>query len=160
MLQLDKPLVEALHDARTLKALATSDASGSPHVVERRSIHLDADGNLVELEQLQSSPANPNLIRSLWFDRTVAVSVSDHAGRSWQITGKPIKVYVTGPLFRRFYDQVRRESGDVDLAAVWIIQPLAMIEETPGVRQAEDEPQHPYHRHLDRLAVDRSSEPA
>src|ERR1035438_9555052 len=47
----------------------------------------------------------------------------------------------------------RRRLGDVDLSAVWVIEPEEVINENILVRRAEEEQAHPLFRHLDRLAT-------
>lgn len=134
------------------KVLATVDQHGVPHVVVKQSLQVDDAGNLLFLELLESSRTNRNLVRSIWYDRTVAVSVQGPSGASYQIKGKPVKAHITGPLFLKHYLAVREQLGDVDLAAVWVIEPEEVTDESFGARQAEEAEKHPLFRHLDRLA--------
>jgi hypothetical protein len=64
---------------------------------------------------------------------------------------------VCGPIFRQFYEQVRRELGDVDLAAVYIIKPIEVRDESVVSRQSTEDSEHPFYRHLDRLTVQQTS---
>jgi hypothetical protein len=90
-------------------------------------------------------------VASIWFDQKVSISVSNNNGQSWQIKGKPVKTLITGPVFLHHYQDVRRLLGDVDLSAVWVIEPEEVINENISVRHAEEELAHPLFRHLDRL---------
>lgn len=150
--QLSKEVVELIENRETAKVLATLDEQGFPHVVVKQSIQVGADGNLHYLELLESSRTNRNLVRSIWFDRPVAVAVQGKNGRSFQIKGKPIKAHITGPLFQQHYAAVRQRLGDVDLAAVWVIEPHEVIDESFETRQKQEETRRPYFKHLDRLA--------
>lgn len=151
-LQLSQELIDLIEDPATRKVLATVDEDGIPHVVVKQSLHVGGDGRLHYLELLESSRTNRNLVRSLWFDRPVAIAVQGSDGRSFQIKGIPVKTHITGPLFQQHYVAVRQRLGDVDLAAVWVIEPQEVIDETFAIRQAREEAARPFFRHLDRLA--------
>lgn len=149
--QLSDELVSLLHDRETIKLLATTDESGTPHVVAKDSIHISEDGTIHYLEHLESSRTNHNLVRAIWFDRRVSiVIIGTH--QSFQIKGRPLEVHITGPLFQKHYAEVRHRLGDVDLSGVWVIEPLEVINENPEIRRQEEEKRRPFFRHLDRLA--------
>lgn len=150
-IQLDKEVTDLIEDQDTVKILATIDEKGSPHAVVKQSFHLEEDGNLVYLELLESSRTNRNLVRSLWFNQGVSVTLSGRDGLSYQIKGRPVKAVICGPVFRKYYEEIRRTLGDTDLATVWIIKPEEVINETYNVRKTEEESQHPFFKHLDRL---------
>lgn len=149
---LSPEIVALFDDPESVRVLATLDEDGSPHAVVKQSLRVGEDGNLFHLELLESSRTNRNLIRSIWFDRKVAVVVTGRDGQSFQIKGKPVKVHIAGGLFRKRYREARERFGDVDPAAVWIIQPEEVTEETFAARSAEEAHRHPYFVHLDRLA--------
>jgi hypothetical protein len=140
-----------LGDPDTTKILATTDADGAPHAVEKRSLHLGEDGNLHYLELLESSTTNKNMVRSLWFNRTVAITLVHRDGRSWQIKGRPIKAHITGDLFQRHYRALRAADPEADLAAVWVIEPKTAIDQGLVARRAAEAARHPHFIHLDRL---------
>ena len=75
------------------------------------------------------------------------------AGQVFVITGRPYKALVSGPLFSSHYREVRARLGDADLAAIWLIEPLRIRNETYQFRKEREETLHPFHLHLDRLAV-------
>jgi hypothetical protein len=120
-IRLNDDLAALLRDDRTTKVLATVDADGTPHAVVKQSLAVDADGNLVHLELLESSRTNKNLLRALWFGGRVAVTVRC-GDASWQIKGRPVRAHVAGPVFQREYARIRRARRR-DLGAVWIIEP-------------------------------------
>lgn len=150
--QLVKEVIELLEDKETVKVLATVDEKGVPHAVIKQSLHLGEDGNLVYLELLESSRTNKNLVRSIWFNRKVSVILKGKDLSSYQIIGNPVKAIITGPIFQKQYTWIREQLGDVDLAAVWIIAPEEIYNQTFSVRKGQEEVAHPNFIHLDRLA--------
>jgi hypothetical protein len=150
--KLNKEIIALFSSDDSTKVLATVNENGYPHAAAKRFIRVDDDGNLLYLELVESSRTQKNLVRSIWFDHKVSISVSDSNGQSWQIKGKPVKTLITGPVFLHHYRDVRKRLGDVDLSAVWVIEPEEVINENVLVRHAEEEQAHPLFRHLDRLA--------
>ncbi len=150
--KLNKEVIDLLGRDDSTKVLATVNEHGYPHAAAKPFIRVDDDGNLLYLELVESSRTQKNLVASIWFDRKVSISVSNGKGQNWQIKGKPVKTLITGPLFLQHYQDVRRRLGDVDLSAVWVIEPEEVVNENLSVRQAEEERAHPLFRHLDRLA--------
>jgi hypothetical protein len=149
---LSKEIIALFSSNDSTKVLATLGEHGSPHAATKPFIRVDDDGNLLYLELVESSRTQKNLIRSIWFDQKVSISVSNRNGQSWQVKGKPVKTLITGPVFQRHYRDVREILGDVDLSAVWVIEPEEVINENIFVRHEEEEKAHPLFKHLDRLA--------
>src|SRR5512133_286041 len=141
-----------LDDPAIVGTIATLDESGAPYAVPSPFLRLDADGRIVHLELLETSRTHRNLLRSIWFDRPVTVTLSGTDGRVGVVRGTVHKAHVSGPLFSTYYREVREQLGDADLAAVWLIDPQEVIDETYALRQAREEELHPFFRHLDRLA--------
>jgi hypothetical protein len=133
--------------------IATLDETGAPHAAPSPFLHLDRDGYLVHLELLETSTSHRNLLRSIWFDRPVSISISADDGRVATVSGRVYKAHVSGPAFSDYYREVQNRLGDVDLAAVWLIEPLQVRDESYALRKAREEELHPFFRHLDRLAV-------
>jgi predicted pyridoxine 5'-phosphate oxidase superfamily flavin-nucleotide-binding protein len=144
---------ELLEDPATVGTIATLDESGAPHAVPSPFMHIDADGRLIHLELLETSLTHRNLLRSIWFDRPVTVSLSGTGGSVTVVKGRVHKVHVSGPLFSSYYRDVREQLGDADLAGVWLIDPHEVIDETYALRKVREEELHPFFRHLDRLAI-------
>lgn len=149
--KLNNAVIELLGREDTTTVLATVNGLGIPHAVMNPFIQADDDGNLLYLELSESSLTQKNLVASIWFERAVAVSISSKSGESWQVKGRPIKTLITGPVFQDQYLKVRQLLGDVDLSAVWIIEPDEVINENILIRHAEEQRVHPLFRHLDRL---------
>jgi hypothetical protein len=142
-----------LEDAATVASIATLDENGAPRSVPSPFLLLDEKGRLVHLELLETSTTHRNLLRSIWFERPVSVTLSGRDNRVLVITGRPQKAHVSGALFSDYYREVRARLGDADLAAVWLIEVLQIRDETYLIRKEREEAQHPFHLHLDRLAV-------
>jgi hypothetical protein len=149
---LSPDVIALLNDPTTTKVLATVDAAGVPHAVVKHSLHLGNDGNIHYLELIESSSTNRNLVRSLWFDGTVAISLVGRDGRTVQIKGRPVKIHVTGPLFLEHYRQLRASDENADLAGVWVIEPDSVIDQDLATRRSAEAARHPHFIHLDRLA--------
>ena len=149
--KLNKEIIDLFSSDDSAKVVATVDEQGYPHAAAKPFIRVDDEGNLLYLELVESSRTQKNLVRSIWFDHKVAISVSNGTGQSWQIKGKPVKSLISGPVFLQHYRDVRQRLGDVDLSAVWVIVPEEVVNENILVRHAEEELAHPLFRHLDRL---------
>ncbi len=146
-------LADVLAKEDTVKLLVTTDEQGIPHAVVKKSLRLDSDTNrLLYLELLESSQTNKNMVRSIWFNRVVTVAVIGAQGESYQIKGRPIKAIVSGHAFRKYYSLVREKKPEADLAAVWVIEPVEIIDERFSVRLQQETAAHPYFQHLDQLA--------
>jgi hypothetical protein len=149
--QLNQEVIELLGNPQTFKVLTTVDAKGVPHAVVKESLTLGEDGNILVLEWTESSRTNRNLVRSIWFDQTVSILLKGEGPVAWQIRGLPIKAHVSGPVFQKHCVALRARLGDVDLAAVWVIRPEEVIDESPSVRHEEESTSRPTFIHLDRL---------
>src|SRR4051795_2749745 len=115
-----KEITDIIHDPASTIVLATLDGKGFPEAAVTDTIQVDEQGNLLYLELLESSSTNRNLVRSIWFNGKVAVAVRGQRGERWQIKGRPVKTHITGDLFLHHYEAVRKQRGDVELAAVWV----------------------------------------
>lgn len=143
--------VSLLNDDAVIKVLVTVDADGVPHAVVKQSLH-EADGRIRYLELFETSTTNRNLVRSIWFDGVVSVTLASPDGRSLQIKGRPVKNHISGPLFLEQYQRVRALYGDVDLAGVWEIEPDEVTDQSIAARRSQEAVRHPTFIHLDRIA--------
>lgn len=148
---LTQKLLELINDRSAAKVIATLDEHGSPYAVGSPFMQLGGKGELVHLELLEKSETNRNLLRSLWYERKIAITVG-----SYVIRGVPVKAHISGPLFRHYYEQVRSVLDDADLSTVWLIEPQEVIDETYATRKQEEEELFPFSVHLDRLTVNDS----
>ncbi len=132
MATLDDGLVELFGDPQATKVLGTVDEQGVPHVVAKGSLTVLDDGYIAYAEGSDSSQTNKNMVRSIWFDRPVSITVVK--GRtSYQIKGRPYKCVITGPLFQQFLARIRERLGpDADIQSVWIVKPEEVRLESPS----------------------------
>ncbi|GAM10271.1 hypothetical protein OR1_02559 [Geobacter sp. OR-1] len=144
---------ELLAHPATVATIATLDETGAPYAVPALFLQLDDSGRLVHPELLETSTTHRNLLRSIWFELPVTITLFSLRGRVTIVRGKVHKAHVSGPLFSDHYRELRSRLGDVDLAAVWLIDILEIIDDTFALRRAREEELHPFFKHLDRLAV-------
>jgi hypothetical protein len=143
-----------INDKDTYKVIATTDRAGNPHVVFKGSVHVNDDGNIEYYEILESSQTNSNLVASIWFHQRVAFNFLDKEKNSIQIKGRPVKSITSGRYFEAVYKKLREGGRDIDLGAIWIIEPDEIKDETFINRVREDEEKYPILKHVDRLLKD------
>jgi hypothetical protein len=150
-IMIDKELALIINKPSTLKAIGTVSKNGVPHVVYKGSIHVNDEGNIVLYELLESSRNGQNLVYSIWFDKKVVISILDEEKNSYEILGHPARCITCGKEFEEVYKKLRKERGDIDLAAIWVIEPDEVQNESFPVRKKEEETEYPIICHLDRL---------
>lgn len=130
MPRLDEEVVALLRDPAATKAISTVDENGAPHTAFDNSLAVVGDDTLALAMKVETSAANRNMLRSIWFDKPVAVAVKK--GRSeYLIKGKPIKCALGGPLFREFLDREKELEGpEGDIQSVWLIAALEVLDES------------------------------
>lgn len=151
MAVINDELKAIIDDPGTFKVLGSVDKNGIPHVTYKNSIRVNDDGNLEYYEILESAQSNKNMVYSIWFDKKVSINILSKEKESYEIIGKPVKSITSGKEFEKTYEALRQSKGDIDLAAIWVIQPETVKNETFSVRIAEDEKRYPIIKHLDRL---------
>jgi hypothetical protein len=153
-MKIDKKLADVINRSSTVKAIGTISKDGIPHVVYKGSIHVNEDGKILLYELLESSRNGQNLVYSIWFDKKVVISVLDEEKNSYEILGHPERCITCGKEFEEVYKKLRQDRGDVDLSAIWFIQPEEIKNESYPVRKQEEETDYPIICHLDRLRLD------
>lgn len=149
---ISEEIKQALADPASVKILASVSKEGIPHAVAKGSLTVNEKGQIVYFELLESSTTNRNLIYSLWFEKQVAVTVVTSEKKSYQIKGIPVKTRVFGKEFEEAYKQVQKRNPDNDLAAIYLIEPIEITEESYLFRKEQEEKKHPLYLHIDRLA--------
>ncbi|MDR2744923.1 MAG: hypothetical protein LBB66_07010 [Desulfovibrio sp.] len=150
----------AFRDNGTVKALASADTKGVPHLAFKDSLRLRADGLIEYREYIESSATNRNMTAAIWFGIPVSVALLAPDKRSFLIRGNVVRAIIAGREFRRHYEDIRRRPGDFDLSTVWLIEPEHERENTLAKRKAEEEQAHPLLRHVDRLLTEKIRERA
>jgi hypothetical protein len=146
---LTEEIRELLHNHSVPKVIATRNEDGDVYAVSAPFLQPGENGQLVHLELLEKSETNRNLLRSLWYEKGIVISIGDLV-----IKGRPVKAHISGPVFRQYYQQVRTVIPDADLSTVWLIEPDQVIDETYAVRKKQEEEQFPFSVHLDRLTIE------
>jgi hypothetical protein len=141
-----------LVDSETVAVIATAGTDGTPQLTVSKHLELLDDGRLLHLELFESSETSRNLLRALWFNKQVAVILHGTSGQSLVLQGKPVKAHISGPVFRRYYETIRHRLGDVGLAAVWLIEPDDIRDDSYETRRRIEKERFPFHLHLDQLA--------
>ncbi|MDR2133107.1 MAG: hypothetical protein LBP30_07170 [Clostridiales Family XIII bacterium] len=154
-IQISEELKRIIQDKSSLKILGTVDGKGVPHLAGKGSIDVDEEGTLYYLELLEGSLTNKNMIRSLWFNKPVAILVVSGDRRSFHILAKPVKTLVANHVFEKYYELAQSRNPDNDLAAVYYFDVLEVRESGYAKRKQEEEALHPLYEHLDRRAVNR-----
>lgn len=62
-----------------------------------------------------------------------------------------MKAVIAGPVFERYYQELRARLGDTDLSTVWIIEADTLDEKGKPAREKSEEGRLPL-VHLDRIA--------
>jgi len=147
---IDAAVLERLNEPNAVKILVTLDEHGAPHPTPKGSLRWDGE-RIVSWEILESSRTNRNLTRAIWFDKPVAILLLTADRRAWKIAARAARNVVQGKEFTRDYEEAERRRG-ISIAAVWHFEPLAVTDQSPTTRIAEERTAHPYFVHLDRLA--------
>lgn len=151
--KLNKEIATLIASKDTVKVLSTIDANGNPHSVVKNSLQIDNDNKLIFFELIESSISNKNVLRALWFNKNISILISSSNGDSYQIKGIPVKTLISGEEFENYYRYVKENLNNSDLAAVWIIEPVEVINQGYNARKAIEEKKHPIFKHLDQIAI-------
>ena len=81
MLKLTAEILQLLEVPTTTRVLATTDEFGTPYAIASSFLQAGDGGELVHLELLEKSTSNRNLLRSLWFDKKVSLTLVAADGR-------------------------------------------------------------------------------
>ncbi|WP_018607261.1 hypothetical protein [Uliginosibacterium gangwonense] len=142
----------ALHGPDSVKLIATTDETGTPHLEEVPSLTFDANGYIVLLEENEYSHTNRNLVGSLWFNRKLSIYVRNGATHQFQAIAKPYKVFITGPVFEEHYRAIRAKRPNAKLSAVWLLEVVHITDENFKTRQAHEDLGRLALIHLDQIA--------
>lgn len=148
---LNRDLIDLINKRNTIKILATTDEDGLARAEWKEYLTVNEEGKLQYLELLETARSYKNFVRSLWFDKNISITLLGENQESYLIIGKPEKIHISGELFEEQYIYIREELGDVDLAAVCVIEPISIFDTTLAKRIQSQDSDKPIFRHLDRL---------
>lgn len=149
MAVLTSEIIKLAERKDTLKAIATTNHEGIPHITYKDSLHIE-DGYIVFYDLIQSSQTNKNLVDAIWYDKSVAISFLGVNEENYQVIGKPVKCITAGAEFEKLYRRLREE-GAADLNAIWYIRPEKFRDNSYFVRVEYEREKHPLIRRLDML---------
>jgi hypothetical protein len=110
------------------------------------------DGRLAYYELLETSQMQKNLVYSLWFQQPVSVTVIDKEGRSYHLTGKIYRAWISGRDFEEEYKKTLEElGGEADLSTIWLIDVEDFQETSYETRREIENKEHPYLMHWDHI---------
>ena len=135
----------------SVKVLATVDSQGLAYAEEKEFLELTKEGNIIFLELLETSRTYKNFTRSLWFNKNISLTVIGEDKTSYRIIGKPVRILVNGAQYESYYKQVRELLGDVDLAAICVLEPVDVSDITLLNEIKKQDKELPIFIHLDRL---------
>ncbi len=143
-----------LRQPDTAKVIATVGREGAPHVAARPTLQLLANGDLAFAEVLDSSQLSKDLVYALWFERPIAIGIS-RGEAAWQLTARPWRCVVAGPLLKQFLLAARAAQGpDADIATVWVLRVDAVRDDSPETQRLADAALRPNAgAHLDRESL-------
>lgn len=145
---------EIINNPLTFKSVATVSREGLPHVAYKGSLHIE-DETIVFYDFIQSSQINKNLVNAIWFNGKAAINIYYDDGKekkNFLIIGKPVKCVTAGRKFEDIYISLQDKYGkDMDLSAIWYIEPESIRDESFLSRKKEEESKYPYIMHIDRL---------
>jgi hypothetical protein len=151
---LSPELVALIRRDDTIKIVATVDERGVPHAVRKGSLTVDEAGKMLFVELIESSRTGRNLLRGLWFEKSCSILVLGPDDEAYEIEGTPLNVHISGPVYQHAYVQYKLRYPGSDPAAVWVIRPDRVVDQSWSVRMAEEHQRHPQFLHLDRLVKD------
>lgn len=141
---------EIINNPETLKVLATVGIDGVTHTSVKQSLHINEEGNIEYIELFESSQSYRNVTGSIWYDKKVSIAVYGKDKESYSIVGKPVKIHVAGRYFEKVYSEVLERLG-FDTAAVVIIKPESVENQSPKEKFEEEDKNKPFFKHLDRI---------
>lgn len=144
MVKLPKELAEAFEHPETVKALTTVDEEGIPHTVFKGSLGVIDEETIAYMEFLETCRTQRNMVNSIWFKKTIAVSVFNPVTKvAYQIKGEPYKHVTSGPVWDKYLAGVRSEMPGISPACVWLITVKEVRNEDYQIRLKEEEKRRP-----------------
>ena len=139
MVDMPKEVVDALQDPETIKALTTTDKEGCPHTVYKFSITVMEDGGIGYVEMIERSRTYKNMLHNHWDKKNVAISIfNPKSGLAYQIKGIPTHCLTEGAIWDKFRDECWKQMPDAEPAAVWLIEPDEIMDESYEGRLKEE----------------------
>ena len=150
-IKLSKEVIDLINKKGSVKILATIDEQGIAQADEKEYLEVTKDGYIRYLELLETARSYKNFTRSLWFNQKISITIIGENKESYKIIGKPDRIYVSGDVYEEQYKWIRNELGDVDLAAICIVEPEEIYDVTLSRNILTQDIEYPIFKHLDRI---------
>lgn len=151
-INISNELIHIMNNASTIKVISTLDRNGNPHVVFKDAVFMREDGMIVLIERLESSITNENLVKSIRFNNVIALNILSVEDKiSFMIQGILERAIIYGKEFQKYYIQMKKIYGNIDISTIWLIRPLSIQEKTLQKRINEEKKDHPMLMHLDQI---------
>ena len=150
-IKLSKEVIDLINKKGSVKILATIDEQGIAQADEKEYLEVTKDGYIRYLELLETARSYKNFTRSLWFNQKISITIIGENKESYKIIGRPDRIYVCGEAYEEQYKRIRNELGDVDLAAICIVEPEEIYDVTLSRNILTQDIEYPIFKHLDRI---------
>lgn len=145
-------LKNIINDTDTIKVISTLTPAGEVHAAVKQSLRIDDQGRLLYLEFFEKSQTNIDLVNSIWYDKSLVITLITGDGKSFLIHGKPVRTRVFGKEYEKYYSEAESADPENDLVAVYYIEPEEIKEQTFEVSRKLHKEKYPLYVHLDKYA--------
>ena len=149
---IDDQLKDIINDKDTIKVLSTLTPEGKVHAAVKQSLRVDEQGRLLYLEFFEKSQTNIDLVNSIWYDKSLVITLVTKERKSFLIKGKPVLTRVAGREYEKYYVEAEAADPENDLVAIYYIEPEEINEQTFEVSRRIHKEKYPLYVHLDKFA--------
>ena len=129
---LSNDVIGLCNDPNAVKILAFSSKENGLHLMHVDSM-MATDPSTIILANVRMKEADKNLIQAMSSGELVSVlsaATIKKALKAYQVKCTIKEFQTTGPLYDKFLDQLKTRSSDLE--GVWILEPVEVIDRTPG----------------------------
>jgi len=129
---LSNDVIGLYNDPNAAKILAISSKENGLQLILVNSM-MATDPNTIILANVRMKEADKNLIQAMTSGELVSVlsaATIKKALKTYQVRCTVKEFQTTGPLYDKFLDQLKTRSADLE--GVWILEPVEVIDRTPG----------------------------
>jgi hypothetical protein len=148
---------QIINNPNTVKIVGTVGTDGVPHTAVKQSLHLNNDGRIEYVELFESSKSYRNVTGSIWYNKKVSISILSENKESYEIVGEIERILIAGKEYEKVYTKVLEEKG-YDIAAVVLIVPETIENNSPKGKFEEQEKTRLFYKHLDRFSKQQVAE--
>ena len=129
---LSNDVIGLYNDPNAVKILAVSTKENELYLIHVDSM-MATDPNTIILANVRMKEANKNLMQAMTSGELISVlstATIKNALKAYQVRCTVKEFQTTGPLYDKFLDQLKTRSADLE--GVWILEPVEVIDRTPG----------------------------